>query len=139
MVLPPDGWSCGWVDTQPVSAAAIGGVGEWAEQQRDVIVPLPGGHGEVHVDMRIERIRLSGGKVVGDREGDPVGSRRQLVRSEISHPAVSVGDRGAQLGSGRVGQQDLDPCGRAAGGRVQDVGGDEAHDVTAAANRSRAI
>src|SRR5699024_1626043 len=58
-----------------LSASAVGGVGERAQQHGHVVVLLVGVDGEGHRDLRVERGRAGRREVVRDGEGQPVGAR----------------------------------------------------------------
>src|SRR5699024_4620021 len=109
------------------SAAAVGAVGERAEQQRDVIVLLPGLDREVDGDRGMEMVHLTGCEVGAGAEHDPVVARGEVGGPEVGGASVVVSARrGDDLGS--VVEGDLEVGGGCAHGRVEGVCGDEAHD-----------
>src|SRR5690349_18993004 len=78
------------------SAPSIGGKGERAEQQRDVVVPLVGDR-EGHGDLGEEDLLAGRGRVGGDVEPELVRAGREPVRGQVVDAAVVVGPAGAEL------------------------------------------
>src|SRR5918995_59914 len=74
-----------------MSAPSVGGVGERAQQKWHVVVP-PVGDREGDGDLRVEAL-LTGRRVVGGgAEPELIGAGRDLIGSQVGHPAVVVGD-----------------------------------------------
>src|SRR4051812_12335285 len=72
------------------SAPSIGGKGERAEQQRNVVVPLVGDQ-EGHDDLGKEDVLLGDARIGGRVEPQLIGARAEFLGGEAGDPPVFVG------------------------------------------------